>query len=86
MPAENTWRKQPLLWGGLCLVLAAGIFLRLPASLFEKGGALELLAPLHPNPAFTGIGFDENLYRGYVNGVIQVGLTNYSDIVDRYIE
>ena len=34
----------------------------------------------------TGVGFDENLYRAYVNGVIEEGLWNYPDIVDRYIE
>lgn len=72
---------------GLCLVLAAGILLRLPASLFHGPDApLAALHHLHPNPAFQGIGFDENLYRGYVNSVIGVGLTNYPSIVDRYIE
>ena len=45
-----------------------------------------LLAALHPTPGFTGVGFDENLYRTYVNGVIEEGLWNYPEIVDRYIE
>jgi len=70
----------------LCVVLAAGVFLRLPASLFANGGALQSLALLHPNPGFTDIGFDEGLYREYVNSLTHVGLTNYSDIVDHYIE
>ncbi len=62
----------------LCLVLATGIFLRLPASLFEgNAGPLSFLSPLHPNPGFNGIGFDESLYRGYVNSVIRDGLGEY---------
>ena len=71
----------------LILVLAIGIFLRLPAALFSGPDApLGALRALHPNPAFTETGFDESLYRGYVNAVIEVGVLNYSDIVDRYIE
>lgn len=71
----------------LCLVLVTGIFLRLPVSLFDGPGApLGFLNPLHPNPAFKGVGFDEKLYVGYVNSVIEVGLSNYPSIVDRYIE
>ena len=74
-------------WIALCLVLAAGIFLRLPASLFEGNAApLGFLSPLHPNPGFSGIGFDESLYRGYVNSVIRDGLREYPAIVDHYIE
>lgn len=74
-------------WLALCLVLAVGIFLRLPASVFTGEHApLAFFSPLHPNPRFDGVGFDENLYRGYVNGVIRVGLTNYPAIVDQYIE
>jgi 4-amino-4-deoxy-L-arabinose transferase-like glycosyltransferase len=45
-----------------------------------------VLAPLHPLPGSTGVGFDENLYRIYVSGVIEHGLTNYPQIVDEYIE
>jgi 4-amino-4-deoxy-L-arabinose transferase-like glycosyltransferase len=72
---------------GLGLVLAIGIFLRLPASLFGGPGAPpHALVALHPAPGFTGVGFDENLYRSYVNAIIEGGLGNYSDIVDRYIE
>ena len=69
-----------------CVVLAFGIFLRLPPNLFEQGGPLHLLAALHPNPAFTSTGFDESLYRGYVNSIIRGGLTSYPEIVDHYIE
>src|SRR6476659_1921440 len=41
---------------------------------------------VHPSSAFKGVGFDEGLYRGYVNALIKGGLTTYPDIVDRYIE
>jgi len=86
MPSELP-RPRPFFLVGLGLVLAIGIFLRLPASLFDGTGApLHALARAHPTPGFTGVGFDENLYRTYVNGVIKEGLWNYPDIVDRYIE
>ena len=71
----------------LGLVLAIGLFLRLPVSLFSGPTApLHQLSVIHPLPAFDGVGFDENLYRGYVNSLIRVGLGNYPSIVDRYIE
>lgn len=79
-------RSRALYFILLGLVLAAGIFLRLPAALFVEGGPLAALRPLHPTAAFTGVGFDENLYRTYLNHLTEVGLTNYSDVVDRYIE
>jgi 4-amino-4-deoxy-L-arabinose transferase-like glycosyltransferase len=84
MPPERT--NQKLFIAVLCVVIAAGVFLRLPAALFENGGAFQSLRVLHPNPGFTEIGFDEGLYREYVNSLTRVGLTNYSDIVDHYIE
>ena len=71
----------------LCIVLALGAFLRLPASIFSGPNApLRHLEALHPAPKFDGIGFDEGLYRQYVENLIAVGLTRYPDIVDRYIE
>ncbi len=79
--------RPPIFWGALGLVLLVGIFLRLPVALFEGSSApLSFLSAVHPSPAFTGVGFDENLYRGYVNAVAEKGLLNYSEIVDRYIE
>jgi 4-amino-4-deoxy-L-arabinose transferase-like glycosyltransferase len=41
---------------------------------------------VYPSSAFKGVGFDEGLYRAYVNALIKGGLTAYPDIVDRYIE
>ncbi len=35
--------------------------------------------------AFTGMGFDETLYRNYLRQLIHVGLGNYPDIVDNYL-
>ena len=86
MPTESP-RPRTLLVVALGVVLAAGIFLRLPGALFDGPGApFHALSALHPAPAFKGVGFDENLYRQYVNEVIRGGLWNYPDIVDRYIE
>ena len=85
MPPENILRPGRAFLIALCGILLVGTFLRLPAAMFEKGGALQVVAPLHPNPAVTTVGFDENLYRIYVTSVIERGLTNYSEIVDEYI-
>lgn len=80
-------RPRTVFLVSLCLVLAVGIFLRLPSSLFSGPDApLRALAPLHPPAGFTQIGFDEGLYRNYVNQLIVAGVVSYSDIVDRYIE
>ena len=71
----------------LFVILAIGIFLRIPSPLFSGPDApLRALAALHPPAGFTQIGFDEGLYRNYVNQLIATGVTSYSDIVDRYIE
>ncbi len=84
-PTISASDRKLLQWG-ILLVLALGIFLRLPVDLFEKEGPLHSLGALHPQPAFDGVGFDESLYRGYVNSVIRGGLTSYPDIVEHYIE
>jgi 4-amino-4-deoxy-L-arabinose transferase-like glycosyltransferase len=67
------------------IVLALGIFLRLPPHAFASGGPLYSLAALHPQPAFAKLGFDEGLYREYVNALIKNGITSYPDVVDAYI-
>ncbi|MEY2480324.1 MAG: hypothetical protein QOI04_1251 [Verrucomicrobiota bacterium] len=69
----------------LALILVCGIFLRIPAQPFSAGEPLHSLAVFHPNPAFTQIGFDEGLYRSYVNSLSQGGIASYPDIVDGYI-
>ena len=68
------------------IVLALGIFLRLPPHAFASGGPLHSLAALHPQPAFNKIGFDEGLYREYVNALSKDGLGAYPDIVQGYID
>jgi 4-amino-4-deoxy-L-arabinose transferase-like glycosyltransferase len=68
------------------IVLALGIFLRLPPHAFASGGPLYSLAALHPQPAFAKLGFDEGLYREYVNALSNGGLGSYPDIVQGYID
>src|SRR5438874_11151476 len=69
----------------LALVLAIGVFLRLPPSLFQKpGGPLYSIAALHPNPEYTSTGFEEGLYRVYVYALIQYGISPYANIVEAF--
>src|SRR3977135_2033007 len=68
----------------LALILAVGSFLRIPPAAFSSGGPLHSIAALHPNPAYTSMGFDEGLYRDYVNALIQDGMTSYPNIVEAY--
>jgi hypothetical protein len=67
------------------LLLLIGVFLRLPPFLFTDSGALRLLAPFHPEPGFQNVGFDEGLYRGYVNTLDSTGLSSYPDLAERYV-
>lgn len=69
----------------LCLILVIGLFLRLPFHAFQDS-PLRALSGIHPTPAFSGIGFDEGLYRGYVNVLIKGGLSSYPAIVEHYIQ
>jgi 4-amino-4-deoxy-L-arabinose transferase-like glycosyltransferase len=85
--AFESLRERRLYLAALCIVLALGAFLRLPAPMFSSAAApLHQLEALHPAAKFDGIGFDEGLYRGYVNSLIAGGLTSYPEIVDHYIE
>src|SRR5207248_5740229 len=52
---------------------------------FNPGSGLHLLEPLHPQPAWTKVGFDEGLYREYVTALSKAGITSYPDIVAEYI-
>jgi 4-amino-4-deoxy-L-arabinose transferase-like glycosyltransferase len=81
--SESRLRKIDIVL--LALILAVGIFLRITPGAFAPGATLHFLAPIHPQPAWTKIGFDEGLYREYVNALGKGGLTSYPDIVEGYI-
>lgn len=70
----------------LTIILAVGIFLRITPQAFSPSAPLHFLAPLHPQPGWTKLGFDEGLYREYVNAVSKDGLGSYPDIVQGYID
>ena len=77
---------KPWMFIGLGLILAVGIFLRLPPMLFAAHKApLRSLSAIHFNPGFDGIGYDENLYRGYVDDLTRYGLVSYPDFAERYL-
>src|SRR5437588_7666888 len=70
----------------LAIIFAIGIFLRITPHAFSPGAPLHSIAALHPQPAFTRLGFDEELYRKYTNGLISDGLEGYPGIVQAHIE
>ena len=70
----------------LAIVFIVGIFLRVTPQAFAPGASLHFLAPLHPQPAWTKTGFDEGLYREYVNALSKGGISSYPDIVEGYID
>jgi 4-amino-4-deoxy-L-arabinose transferase-like glycosyltransferase len=41
---------------------------------------------IYPSSTFQAIGYDEELYRGYVNNLISSGLTSYPDFAESYVE
>lgn len=85
--ATSELQSRKLFAAALCVVLGIGLFLRIPAPVFSGPNApLPQLGPLHTTPKFDNIGFDENLYRRYVDGLIKGGLSAYPEIVDQYIE
>jgi len=85
MPAPDT-RSRKLDIVLLAIIFAVGIFLRLTPHAFAPGASLHSVAVLHPQPAFNKIGFDEGLYREYVNALSKGGLGSYPDIVEGYID
>ena len=88
IPAIEATNRR-LILVSLAAVLLVGIFLRLPPSLFSGDGPLHSLAVLHPNPKWHTMGmmgFDEELYREYVEELSSKGLLHYPDIVIGYIE
>jgi hypothetical protein len=82
-PARVNLRKLELVI--LLIIFVLGTFLRIPPQTFAPGSSLHWLARMHPQPAFTGIGFDEGLYREYVKALSKHGITAYPDIVESYI-
>src|SRR6266404_5743626 len=41
---------------------------------------------VYPSAGFTGLGYDEGLYRGYVTDLINHGITSYPDFAEHYVE
>jgi 4-amino-4-deoxy-L-arabinose transferase-like glycosyltransferase len=41
---------------------------------------------VYPSAGFTGIGYDEALYRDYVTSLINHGVTSYPDFAEQYVE
>lgn len=86
MLADET-RNRTAYVGVLGIIIWIGLFLRLPASLFiGDDAALSFATAVHPIPGFAGVGFDENLYRGYVDNLIKYGVTAYPDFAQHYVE
>ena len=67
----------------LAIVVAFGVFLRIPSGAFSDAAAP--LRAVHLNSTMKGIGFDENLYRAYVNALVSRGITSYPDLAEEYI-
>jgi hypothetical protein len=49
-------------------------------------GVAGMALRIYPSASFTGIGYDEGLYRGYVTDLINHGITSYPDFAERYVE
>ena len=75
-----------LVVSAFCLVFLVGCFLRLPMSAFSESGSLLKLNAFHPAAGFQSIGFDEALYRGYVDDLIRYGVSSYPDLAERYVD
>lgn len=41
---------------------------------------------IYPSAGFTGLGYDEGLYRAYVTDLINHGVTSYPDFAEQYVE
>src|SRR5687768_5953172 len=41
---------------------------------------------IYPSASFTGVGYDEQLYREYVHSLSARGLTSYPDLAESYVE
>jgi hypothetical protein len=67
-------------------IFVIGIFLRLPPPAFGANSPLHVLAVLHAAPGFNGTGFDEGLYRHYINALSEGGITAYPNLVEGYMQ
>ena len=86
MPApELRRRKIDLIL--LALIVALGIFLRLPPTAFTGSASpLHAVEFLHPKPKMESVGFDESLYTEYVHKLATLGLSAYPLIVQDYVD
>src|ERR1700732_2590750 len=85
MPAQESSRRKIDIFA-LAIILALGIFLRIPPQAFSLRNPLHSIAALHPQPAFTHIGVDDLLYRRSVNALVKGGITSCPDLVEAYNE
>ncbi len=87
---DNRTRLRKMEIVALVVVVAFGIFLRLPSVLFRGDSApFRQVAFLHLQSKWNAmqlVGVDENLYREYVDELSQNGLRDYPNIVLHYIE
>jgi 4-amino-4-deoxy-L-arabinose transferase-like glycosyltransferase len=47
---------------------------------------LGIFLRIYPSAGFTGLGYDEGLYRAYVTELINHGVTSYPDFAEQYVE
>ena len=47
---------------------------------------LGIFLRVYPSASFTGLGYDEGLYRGYVTDLINHGVSSYPDFAEHYVE
>ena len=59
------------------LLLSVALFLALGLGIFLR---------IYPSAAFKGVGYDEALYRGYVEDLTRFGIGNYPAFAERYVE
>src|ERR1700730_11097496 len=83
MPAQESSRRKIDICA-LAIILALGIFLRIPPHAFSPRNPLHSIAALQPQPAFTQIGPDEVLYRQYVDALVKDGITSHPALVGAY--
>jgi len=82
----NSWTRPIALPASFAILLAVGIFLRIPPAAFNAGEPLHSVSAIHPQRGYDKSGYDERLYRIYVTSVITDGLGSYPNIVAQYRE